>query len=284
MEIVLIRHGQSEANVVQQAEKHGDIPTELEKVYARHDFEHYLTKRGVVQAKAARVVLLQNGLDPENFDERYVSPYVRTKETAAYIGNGIVDWLPEVSLIERDWGLYGATPLSERIERFAHTERRREISSFFTRYDNGQNIPDVISNVKSWLNTLNREKTDQRVMAVTHGELMWAARYLLEGMTPDQWEEMDKDKSLRIGNCCILWYSRTNPEDPEEVSRTVSGGWRRMIDPFEPVKSPYGGEWVKLQGRTRLNGAEMLAAAESVERIADAALLTDGKAGEGLIA
>ena len=284
MEIVMIRHGQSEANVVQQAEKHGEIPPDLEKVYARHDFEHHLTQRGVVQAKAARAVLVQNGLEPEGFDECYVSPFVRTQETAAYIGNGLVDWLPEVRIIERDWGLYGATPLSERIERYAHTERRREISSFLTRYDNGENIPDVGGRLRDWVSTLNRDKTNQRILAVTHGELMWTARFVFEGLSPDEWGAMDKDKNLRIPNCGILWYSRRNPEKRRDISRTMTGGWRRMIDPYEPENSPYGGEWQKLPGRTRLNGAEMLAAAEIVERIADAALLTDDpSAAEGLI-
>ncbi len=269
MNIVLVRHGQSEANVVQHAEKHGREHESSAEVYARHDFEHPLTAKGVLQAKAAREVLLANGLAPESFDEWYASPFRRTVETAAYIGNGLIDWLPEIRLRERDWGMYGATPLAERLERFADTERRREISSYYTRYDGGENIPDVVGRVRDWLQTLNREKTNKNVLAVTHGELMWTARYVLEGMAPEQWSDMDKDAALRIGNCCILWYSRQNPEDPTDISPTITGGWRRMIDPFEPEKSPYGGEWQRIGGRTRLLGVEILAQAEAATRITE---------------
>lgn len=267
MNIVLVRHGQSEANVVQHAEKHGEIHENMAEVYARHDFEHPLTAKGVEQAKAARQVMIAAGITPENFDEWYVSPFVRTTETAAYIGDGRIDWLPEIRLRERDWGIYGSTPLTERVERFADTERRREISSYYTRYDGGENIPDTIGRVRDWLTTLNREKTNKDVLAVTHGELMWTARYVLEGMAPEQWADMDRDKTLRIGNCCILWYSRQNPDNPDDISLTITGGWRRMIDPYEPEKSPYGGQWQKLNGRTRLIGAEILAKAQAVQRL-----------------
>jgi broad specificity phosphatase PhoE len=171
--------------------------------------------------------------------------------------------------MERDWGHYGNTPLKTRKEMFAETERLKAISSFMTRYDGGENIPDVAIRVKLWIDTINRELTNRKVLAVAHGELMWAARYLFEGMIPPQWEAMDEDKTLRIGNCCMLHYSRQNPENPEEVSRTISGGWRRMTDPFEPENSPYGGEWVKMPGRTRFIGREMLAAAEAYPRLPD---------------
>jgi broad specificity phosphatase PhoE len=269
MNMVFVRHGQSEANLVQYAEKNGEVHKNTAEIYARHDFEHPLTEKGVQQAKAARRILMREGIAPETFDEWYVSPFVRTTETAAYIGNGVIDWLPEIRLRERDWGIYGATPLSERIERFADTEKRREISSYYTRYDGGENIPDVIGRVRDWLTTLNREKTDKNILAVTHGELMWTVRYVLEGMAPSEWHDLDKDKTKRIGNCCILWYSRQNPDDPNDISPTVTGGWRRMIDPYEPEKSPYDGEWVKLGGRTRLMGGEILAAAERRVRMTD---------------
>lgn len=270
MEIMLIRHGESEANRVQRAEKNGLVSPLAAEVYGRHDFQHHLTAQGVRQAKAARAVLLGEGIVPEiYFDEHYVSTYQRPIETFAYITDGNADPLTSLWLIERDWGRYGNTPLADRTEMFAETERLKEISTFMTRYDGGENIPDVATRLKHWIDTINREQTDKKVMAVVHGELMWTARYLFEGLTTKQWEAMDKDKALRIGNCCILWYSRQNPENPDETSRTISGGWRRMIDPFEPDKSPYGGEWQKLPGRTRLMGKDILAAAEAYPRLPD---------------
>jgi broad specificity phosphatase PhoE len=269
LEILFVRHGQSEANVVQQAEKAGAaISNFSDVVYGRHDFEHPLTALGVRQAKAARALLLEEGVVPEDyFDEWYVSPFERTVETMAYLTDGKANPLPEVRLIERDWGLYGSTPLHERQERFADTERRRGISTFYTRYDGGENTPDVIGRVRDWLNTVNREKTGQKVMVVTHGDLMWTARYVLEGMSPQQWHNAESDRRLRIGNCVLLWYSRQSPYDPAHSSPTMTGGWRRIVNPYKPEESPYGGTWQPVGGRTRLLGKEILAQAEARRRI-----------------
>jgi broad specificity phosphatase PhoE len=258
MDFVLVRHGESEANVVQHAEKHGEDHHALEGIYERSDFMHPLTQRGIEQAKVTGQWLRDTGMAPEDFDERYVSTFTRTMETAAYLGGVATLWLPETRLIERDWGMYGATPMSIRTKQYAETERRREQSTFYTRYDGGESIPDVVGRVRDFISTLDREMTDKKVLAVTHGELMWAARFVLERMLPYEWQALDKDKAMRIGNCAVLWYSRQNPEDPNDISPTMSTGWRRIVDPNEPEKSPYGGEWVKLPGKRRLSGAELL--------------------------
>ena len=272
LEITLVRHGESEANRVQKDEKNGLISPYADEVYSKHDYEHHLTKQGVLQAKAARLAMAEMGIVPEEYyDEFYVSQFLRPAETFAYLTEGNADPIPVPWLNERDWGEYGNTPLEIRKERFAYTESQKKRSTFMTRYDGGENIPDVAARLKLWIDTINREQTNKKVLAVVHGELMWTARFLFEGQTLEQWEDMDKDDSLRIGNCCILQYSRVNPEDPTDISRTISGGWRRFTDPYKPERSPYGGEWIKMPGRTRLIGKEVLAAAESYTRIEDRA-------------
>jgi hypothetical protein len=77
-------------------------------------------------------------------------------------------------------------------------------------------------------------------------------------MTPKEWERLDADKTLRIGNCAILTYSRVNPEDPTDISPSMTSGWRRMLDPIQPERSPYGGEWQKLAGKRYYSGAQLL--------------------------
>ena len=74
---------------------------------------------------------------------------------------------------------------------------------------------------------------DKRVLAVSHGEFMWAMRFVVERMLPQKWQELDKNKKMRIGNCYILWYSRRNPADPTDVRTSLSDGWRRIVDPVE---------------------------------------------------
>ncbi len=259
MEVVLMRHGQSEANVVQSAEKTDNpAPFELsQQVYARHDFEQRLAPKGLAQAAGARAWLEANGTLPEDFDECYVSPLYRTLETAQILGGAACLWLPEPKIVEREWGLFGALPLEEREARFPDTKRMQELSSFYTRYDGGESVHEVTLRFRQFLDTLSREKTDQRILAVTHGELMWAARFVIERMLPQEWQAMDEEKALRIGNCCLLWYTRQNPEDPDDIRESLSDGWRRMIDTAQPERSPYGGEWQKLSGKRRFSAGQI---------------------------
>src|SRR5262245_7155629 len=140
LHLVLVRHGQSEANVVQHHEKHGrDLHPRQDVVSRRIDAHQRLTAKGRDQACRAGEWLRANRLDPHDFDECYVSPYHRTMETAALVA-GDVAWLPDVRLIERDWGVYGATPKGEREIEFTHTEGMREQSGLFVRNDGGESI------------------------------------------------------------------------------------------------------------------------------------------------
>jgi broad specificity phosphatase PhoE len=259
IDLVIVRHGQSEANIIQHAEKHGGVdPDQLKKVYERPDFAQRLSERGREQAFKAGEWLRSNKMHPSHFDERYVSPYYRTMETAALLGPEC-EWLPEVRLIERDWGIYGSTPMETRVKKFIDTERMREDSSFFVRFDNGESIADVVYRVRDFIGTLDREMGDKRVLAVSHGELMWAMRFVVERMLPQKWQELDKDEKWRIGNCYILWYSRRNPADPTDVRTSLSDGWRRIVNPVEG-ESPDGGEWVKLPGKQHLSQLGLLEA------------------------
>jgi broad specificity phosphatase PhoE len=270
-DLVLVRHGESEFNYVQRAEKRGEVVEYADLIYGRHDFEQRLTPQGVEEAKAARFWLQENFISPEDFDERYVSPFYRTLETAAHLGGVACTWLPAVSLIERSWGVYGATPLEERKVKFAATERLKELSSFFTSLDGGDSNLDAVYQFRDWVNTLDRDKGgSSRVIGVSHGEKMWAARFVIERMMPHEWQDLDNDKSLRIGNCNLLWYSKVNPEDPQDIRESLADGWRRMVNPTQPELSPYGGEWQKLPGKRRFDAAQLLGIVATKPR-----LLTD---------
>lgn len=267
LDLVFVRHGLSEANIIQRAEKSEIAHPLTREVYDRPDYEQRLSTEGIEQARLAGRWLEDNFLAPDQFDERYVSPFNRTMDTAHFLGGAACAWLPDFRIIERDWGIFGATPKEERPDLFPHTEKMKQEASFFARLDNGESIADVALRVRDFVDTLDRDTGDMRVLAVTHGELMWAARFVIERMLPQEWQEYDKDKTLRIGNCCIMWYSRTNPENPEHVERSLSAGWLRMVDPVEPEKSPYGGEWQRLPGKRRFTGQELGTLADKTSRL-----------------
>lgn len=263
--MVLVRHGQSEANVVQKLDKPGATPHPLQdSVYKRVDSHQRLTEDGRSQAMVAAEWLASQGLRPEDFDERYVSPYVRTMETAGLLASSETMWLPEVRIIERDWGAYGATPASERADRFPDTERARAQSGFFARHDGGESINDVVYRFRDFLGTLARDFPEGRILAVTHGELMWTARFVIERLLPEEWNHLDQDETMRIGNCGVLEYTRVNPEDSGDVRTSLSRGWCRIVNTDRP-NSPYGGNWRKLPDDRHRSGRQLLELAEAME-------------------
>src|SRR5262245_22418181 len=98
--LVLVRHGQSEANLVQKRLKQAPAAKPPDGFFARHDGRMRLSTTGRDQAHAAGDWLRRHGL--ATFDRYYVSPHVRTAETAA---NLRLDgrWSLDVRWRERDW-------------------------------------------------------------------------------------------------------------------------------------------------------------------------------------
>lgn len=301
--LVLVRHGLSEPNKIQRLEKHqeegtlilGEQPGEYEirglddnpnavefiernigilqfkdQIYDRPDnLQRLAAPEGVEQARIAGQWLTANFLPPSQFDERYTTTFNRGIDTGIEMSDEPCLWLADFRIVERDWGIYGATPREDRPNLFPHTEKLKEGASFYVRYDNGESIMDTAMRIRSWIDTLDRDNGDKKVLAVTHGETMWAARAVIERMMPQEYQDLDADKTLRIGNCCIMICTRTNPEDPDPELRaaSLSSGWMRMIDPVEPEKSPYGGEWRKLPGKRRFSEDQLRAIVDRTPRI-----------------
>lgn len=261
--LIFVRHGESELNVMHRHEKR-DVEYEKPQGHDElHDWQFRLSPKGVEQAKAAGKWLLQHAIAPEDFDHRYVSTFMRARETAAHVGGVDALWKVDDRLKERDWGIYGATPFEDRAGLFASTERLRGLSSLYTRLDGGESLGDnVLVRIRDWLGTLHRDAEGQSALAVAHGELIWTARYIIERMLPEEWDEVEEDKSQKIRNCSITWYSRVNPTDPEEISKHIK--WRKMIYPDNESQSPFGGEWVELPGKRYFSGEMLL---ESVEKV-----------------
>lgn len=106
----------------------------------------------------------------------------------------------------------------------------------------------------------HREQADRRVVTVSRGDFINAARYGVERMTPEEWEELDEDRTHTIRNCTLLHYTRVNPLDPSDVRDKLR--WRRYIYPDAPDASPDGGLWVELSERRRYSGSELIGQAD----------------------
>jgi hypothetical protein len=84
--LVFIRHGQSEANVVQRADKDGHIHEMADSINDRPDWEQRSSDRGIQQTLQAKESVDAHLGMAKSFGLHYFSPFLCTRETAAYPG------------------------------------------------------------------------------------------------------------------------------------------------------------------------------------------------------
>lgn len=264
--LVFVRHGQSEANIVQTADKDGYAHEMYETVSERPDWQQRLSQEGVEQAKIAGDWIRRNLGGVAAFDFRYNSPFIRARETAGYIsGDDPSEWIFDDRVVERSWGIYGALTKAEREEMFSLTTKMYKLSPWYVKLEGGESRYEVSNRFRDFQSTLHREAADKKVIVVTHGDYMGIARYNLERMLPEEFEQMEHDRTQTIRNCNIMHYSRVNPEDPEDIREKIA--WRRMTDPIDESRSPFGGEWVELPARRKYTGAELIGQAALVPHL-----------------
>ena len=265
LDVVLVRHGQSEANVV-QIERRTDIDPEIVgEIYNRPDWLQRLSNLGVDQAKQAGEWIREHIGQISSFDVVHFSPFIRTRETAAYIcGTEEVLLTPDDRIIERDWGQFGKFTTEDQEKHFPHTYREKRANPLYVRLDGGESMIDVYGRIRDMQGTLHREYSESRVMMVTHGDLMNVWRYAVERMLPEDWEVLDRDKSYDFKNCSILQYTRVNPHDAHDIRQHLK--WRRFVHTVDPDNSPDNGEWVELPDRVRYSPTELLSQVEQSQR------------------
>ena len=100
IDLVFVRHGQSEGNVANRASRNRDNSFFTPEFLERHSRTFRLTDKGIAQAEAAGEWLRANV--PTLFDRFYVSDYIRAKETAVHLHLPHAFWRQEFHLRERD--------------------------------------------------------------------------------------------------------------------------------------------------------------------------------------
>lgn len=256
-DIIFVRHGQSEANIIQKLSRNGGAHAREEAINDRPDWQQRLSRKGIEQAKIAKLWIDEHLGGVDSFDGRYVSPFLRTRETAAYVGGmSTGDWTIDDRIVERSWGVYGTVPRAEQRSQFPLTVKLHSSTPWYVRFDGGESMPDVYGRFRDFQGTLHREQSERRVIVISHGDFINVARYGIERMRPEQWEAIDSDPRFTIRNCSITHYTRINPEDQNDIRDKIT--WRRMIYPDAVEESPDGGEWVELPARQRFSGAELL--------------------------
>lgn len=230
LELVFVRHGQSEGNLANDAAKEGDISYFTEEFRNRHSSTWDLTPKGEEQAKAAGKWIIDN-INGGVFRAYYVSSYKRARRTAGLLGLPGAKWIIRDYLREHDWGNLDVMTYKEREEQYPDVMKKRKIEPFYFAAPGGESLADVAIRARvGIINTVYRDYPNERVIVVSHGNMMWPIRMIMEGLTPEEYKVLDKDKKEKIHNCQILQYTRINPKT-KEISDTFD--WMRSVCPWD---------------------------------------------------
>jgi NAD+ kinase len=261
LELVLVRHGESEGNLATGRSKGGDHTSYTGDFRGRHSSNWRLTELGREQAEAAGKFITSN-LEGE-FDRYYTSDYLRALETAAHLNLPDARWYLEFYLRERDAGTLDAVSNIERETRFAEEQWRRKKNKFFYSAPGGESLADVCLRIDRVLQTLHREQSDKRVIAVCHGHVMWAFRMRLERLSHRHFLELDEsdDPHHEIHNCQIIQYTRVSP-DTGEVAPHLN--WMRSICPWDTTRS--SNQWQTIH-RPWYSNADLVQMAEQIPQL-----------------
>jgi 2,3-bisphosphoglycerate-dependent phosphoglycerate mutase len=180
-ELILIRHGQSLANVALPA---ADARGLLESEVSGRDAEVPLTELGEQQAKAIGAWLAALPVDrrPEVV---ITSPYLRARETwriaADSSGLRLPDPRTDDRLVDRLLGELELLTRAAVAARFpGEAARLAEAGLYAYCPPGGESFADIRTRLTSFLEDLHREHADRRVVVVAHDSVVLMTRAVLE--------------------------------------------------------------------------------------------------------
>jgi broad specificity phosphatase PhoE len=200
----LLRHGQSEGNVVRDAAQGTD--EEILDI-ADRDMDVALSALGHTQALSfGRWLARQPGSDQP--DVVLSSPYRRAVETATAVLEGARLDLPVVRderLRERELGILDLlTGRGVRARFPAEAERRRRLGKFYYRPPGGESWVDVALRLRSLRDSVAREHGGKRILLVTHEVVIVVMRYLIDNL--DEEETLHLNRAEPLANCSLTSY------------------------------------------------------------------------------
>ena len=212
VELVLIRHGESEGNVA--ATEAGLAGAEIIEVPAR-DADVNLSETGRQQAKALGTAWAGLG-ENSRPDVVLSSPYARARQTAE-IAVETAAWAVPIHtderLRDRELGILDRLTRLGGEKRYPEeAERRRWLGKLYYRPPGGESWADVALRLRSVLDELNTLGTGHRVILVCHDAVIMLFRYVLEGMSEQ--DLLDLAAETSILNASITRYVRPSGTGP----------------------------------------------------------------------
>jgi 2,3-bisphosphoglycerate-dependent phosphoglycerate mutase len=184
-ELILIRHGESMANV---AFPRADAAGLLESGVPGRDTDVRLTDLGVRQAEAIGHWLA--GLPQERVPQVVItSPYLRARETwriaAEVSGLDLPAPATDDRLVDRLLGDFEMLTRAAIEARFPGEEDRRRAAQYRYRPPGGETFADIAERLTAFLADVNREHAGRRVVVVAHDAVVLMMRFVIEGLSWD---------------------------------------------------------------------------------------------------
>ncbi|RBP98125.1 histidine phosphatase family protein [Bifidobacterium aemilianum] len=240
MDLYIMRHGESEANAMDATLRGGDDSQFTEANIAVPDRCWRLTAMGRLQAAAMGDWIRGQR---QVFDTYLVSPYTRTRETAALLKLPNAQWLETRTMRERSLGEI-VTIVPEEYQRdYRRNAILRREDPMYWRAPAGDSIADVADvRASAFVRWLDANADGQEVMAVAHGDFMHALMMVLEDLSDEEFMFRISNRSWEFHNCICLHYTRRDPKTghvgatlswvqtawPEQDSRT--GQWSTHVE------------------------------------------------------
>ncbi len=251
---VIVRHGVSEGNEASKAAWQGDLSHYTEEFLQTPGHRWHLAEQGEAQAAVAGEWIMKN--IAEHFDRYYVSPYVRTRETAIALNLPSPRWRLNRSIRERDGGDLDNRPrvTMESYPQYELSAIAARINPLYAAFPNGESIASVAEDrVKNMLDTFDRKCDGQNVVCMSHGNYIWATRLVVEHLSDEEWLEQWHDPNDTIHNCEVFHYTRLDPETGVQAPYLA---WRRRAWPVQSEDGTWSmqeEDWVHITVHTYTN-------------------------------
>ena len=251
--MVFVRHGESEANIINRMFKKGEISEYPEVFLNTPDREIRLTASGRMQASATGPWLAAHY--PDGFDKHFVSDHARAMETAGIAlsaaGWHDVELLGDPLLGERCWGSFSLEP----------EERRRALMELRHRdplqmaMPNGELLLTARHRTRERLERASRKCAGKDILIITHGEYIEAIWSEIAHWGTEQQVEFFGSEDGDLKNCQVVEFAAENP---------FTGEWDGSIRWYRSSCPQAGilGEWKPLP-RTKYTPEDLL---ESVQK------------------
>lgn len=251
IDLIVVRHGESEGNIAVKAGKKGDNSLFTPAFRNRHSRVFRLSDRGIKQAQVAGEWLNRSVDFP--IDRFLVSDYLRAKETAYHLGIQGAEWSVEYQLRERDLALIDNLPPDEKMRLFALEQKQHELDPFLSiPAGGGESVAALCLRLKAdVIAHLARDYATMHVAMVCHGHVMRALQLELLQLGHDDFLRLDgsDDPKDKIHNCQVMWYTRRDPANGR-VRDSRLCAWR-SVSPSDPENTDTG--WVMIERKRFTN-------------------------------